>query len=588
MVLSFGQTQNGDEAMPTKDQEALVISQDVTKIPEVMDMLTSEQDEQDLSQSYEASSESIRSTSCVLSKQLQVNASKLTCNLENCEDSSRSESCDMEELKSDLHDEVIAKLDKNIIVEQELKQQLSSPAHTSTSDQTLEEQDPSSDTAQNIVCMFRKTNKLGQEAILYWCYFIEKYDKRIDNLVVGGVKKKTATSMVYQEIKQLLPDITGVNLRQKILRARKLYKLFNTLGIEKIKQVSYSADAISSLSYPQIQNIIDHVSSVISSHNETVKILHNQSHVTSKINPTNTYIPPKAKERLFSLYTMASEPSSTTITNATEVFQLEALSLNYLRNQDISTVSYEKDLLKLNPCSLCNKGILTFRLQAFTVLSCGHIFHRICLGEYIAQGETTNPLCPLCPFTIELFREEAVLASGKYHFQMKQTDTGQGDEELMDSLGLVEDDPRAGQGSQSKQVTMQDQVTSPIMIEDDASENNDNERIPDASNRSANVQTNDDTQNLSSQQLSRGSFPRNTRSQDRFQELLRELSTPVRGEPVEANDEEETGEDSVPKSCEDRVKAIRESDSRLNGQQAMTQVYNEVKAHLPDITMANL
>jgi hypothetical protein len=42
--------------------------------------------------------------------------------------------------------------------------------------------------------MFRKANKLGQEAILYWYYFIEKYDERIDNLVAGGVKKKTATS----------------------------------------------------------------------------------------------------------------------------------------------------------------------------------------------------------------------------------------------------------------------------------------------------------------------------------------------------------------------------------------------------------
>src|SRR5256884_1537944 len=265
-----------------KKQRDQVISQDVTKIPEVTDMLTSEQDEQDLSQSYEASSENIRSASCVLSKQPQVNASKLACNLENREDSSRSKSCDMEELKSDQHDEVIAKLDKNIIVEQELKQQLSSPAHTTMSDQTLEEQDPSSDTAQNIVCMFRKANKLGQEAILYWYYFIEKYDKRIDNVVAGGVKKKTATSMVYQEIKQLLPDITDVNLRQKILRARKLYKLFNTLGLEKISQVSYSADAISSLNYPQIQNIIDHVNSATSSHNETVKILHDQSHVTLK------------------------------------------------------------------------------------------------------------------------------------------------------------------------------------------------------------------------------------------------------------------------------------------------------------------
>ena len=60
----------------------------------------------------------------------------------------------------------------------------------------------------------------------------------------------------------------------------------------------------------------------------------------------------------------------------------------------------------------------------------------------------------------------------------------------MSSLGLVEGGSRAGQGGQSKQVTMQDQATSPIVIEDDASENNDDERIPDASNRSANVQDN--------------------------------------------------------------------------------------------------
>ncbi|EXX71203.1 uncharacterized protein OCT59_007692 [Rhizophagus irregularis] len=80
---------------------------------------------------------------------------------------------------------------------------------------------------------------------------------------------------------------------------------FNTLyaclkladvGIEKIKQVSYSTDAILSLSYPQIQNIIDHVNSVTSSHNETMKILHDQSHVTSKINLTNTYIPLKVPQ----------------------------------------------------------------------------------------------------------------------------------------------------------------------------------------------------------------------------------------------------------------------------------------------------
>jgi uncharacterized coiled-coil protein SlyX len=131
MALPFGQTQNGEEAMPVvtvptvdvpdsvidqlnnevgrapsdldgneemvdflddvykksisneirekrrekkqRDQEALIISQDMTKIPEATDILISEQDEQDLSQSYEASSESISSASCVLSKLMHPN-----------------------------------------------------------------------------------------------------------------------------------------------------------------------------------------------------------------------------------------------------------------------------------------------------------------------------------------------------------------------------------------------------------------------------------------------------------------------------------------------------------------------------------
>jgi len=101
-------------------------------------------------------------------------------------------------------------------------------------------------------------------------------------------------------------------------------------------------------------------------------------------------------------------------------------------------------------------------------LDCEHLFHRQCLEKYIMQAETDPPLaCPSCNVIIELTREEAVLASGKYHLQKKQTDTGQDDEELMASLGLVEGGSRAGQGSQSKQVTMQDQATSLIMIEDD-------------------------------------------------------------------------------------------------------------------------
>ncbi|CAG8637269.1 7952_t:CDS:2 [Diversispora eburnea] len=123
--------------------------------------------------------------------------------------------------------EVIIKLDKNIITEQELKQQL-------------------------------------------------------------GVKRKTATSMVYQEIKQLLPDITDTNLRQKILRAKKIYKLFNTLGVEKIKQVSY--DAISSLTYQRIQNIIDHViSKTVKNSSRSEKSLSKLPETEISISTTSNY-----------------------------------------------------------------------------------------------------------------------------------------------------------------------------------------------------------------------------------------------------------------------------------------------------------
>jgi hypothetical protein len=181
---------------------------------------------------------------------------------------------------------------------------------------------------------------------------------------------------------------------------------------------------------------------------------------------------------------MTSEPSSTTIasepsTNTSEIqadtmehSQLEVLALNYLRNQEISTIPSRNP--KLNPYSICQRVILKFRFQSFVVLDCEHLFHRQCLERYImqAEAETGSLTCPSCNVIIELTREEAVLASGKYHLQKKQTGARQGDEELMASLGLVEGGSRAGQGGQSKQVTIQDQATSPIMIEDEDDDDN--------------------------------------------------------------------------------------------------------------------
>ncbi|CAI2196075.1 20216_t:CDS:2, partial [Funneliformis geosporum] len=147
--------------------------------------------------------------------------------------------------ESEQNDELIPPLEKNLIVEQELIQQLSTTINNDEVSSIFRRDigsvdlDPSLVSAQSIVHMFREAIQSGQNAVLCWYYFAEKYDKRIDE--VSANKK------------------VDVNLRQKLLRARKIRTLFSAVGVEKIRLISYSANAISNLSYTQTQNIIDHV-----------------------------------------------------------------------------------------------------------------------------------------------------------------------------------------------------------------------------------------------------------------------------------------------------------------------------------------
>ena len=105
----------------------------------------------------------------------------------------------------------------------------------------------------------------------------------------------------------------------------------------------------------------------------------------------------------------------------TKVFQLKALLLNFLRNTSEIT---DEHILKLNPCHFCDKEILALPLHSFTVLSCGHIYYRICLEKHIVQSETRFPLCPISSYIspIELIRKELSLASGEYHIISKNKD----------------------------------------------------------------------------------------------------------------------------------------------------------------------
>jgi len=101
------------------------------------------------------------------------------------------------------------------------------------------------------------------------------------------IDDKSARTLVYNEIKSLLPDVTDVNLCKITFRAKRVYILFEGIGIDKISQVSYSASAISSLKDVQIQNIIiDFSKSTTMNENRKVISVPNwNAHVTEQTLP---------------------------------------------------------------------------------------------------------------------------------------------------------------------------------------------------------------------------------------------------------------------------------------------------------------
>ncbi|CAG8557594.1 10026_t:CDS:2 [Cetraspora pellucida] len=85
-------------------------------------------------------------------------------------------------------------------------------------------------------------------------------DKSLDELMVRNkVSMKKAKGQVYDFIIAQNPGIRDESLYKKIERAKKIYRLFEKIGLDKVKYIkSYSTNAISKFTNKQIQMIIDH------------------------------------------------------------------------------------------------------------------------------------------------------------------------------------------------------------------------------------------------------------------------------------------------------------------------------------------
>ncbi|GES93799.1 hypothetical protein GLOIN_2v1779898 [Rhizophagus clarus] len=123
---------------------------------------------------------------------------------------------------------------------------------------------------QNLACLIQEAWDAKDEAILanqkellYWCSYIIEFNKKITEFMIEyKIGEKKAKGMIYDNLIKLLRPGTKRNiLLKQTQRARDIYKLFEKIGIDKIKYITtYSANSISELSDSQIQTIVDYFS----------------------------------------------------------------------------------------------------------------------------------------------------------------------------------------------------------------------------------------------------------------------------------------------------------------------------------------
>ncbi|PKY59408.1 hypothetical protein RhiirA4_482130 [Rhizophagus irregularis] len=123
---------------------------------------------------------------------------------------------------------------------------------------------------QNLACLIQEAWDAKDEAILAnqkellcWCSYIVEFNKKTTEFMTEyKIGEKKAKGMIYDNlIKLLRPGTKRNTLLKQTQRARDIYKLFEKIGIDKIKYITtYSANSISELSDSQIQTIVDYFS----------------------------------------------------------------------------------------------------------------------------------------------------------------------------------------------------------------------------------------------------------------------------------------------------------------------------------------
>src|SRR6266542_3240868 len=120
----------------------------------------------------------------------------------------------------------------------------------------------------NLACLYQKACdvkkqriRVNQDEILCWYHYVIEFDNQVKNVMkTNRIGEKKAKGQIYDFIIAQLGTKRNTLLKQT-QRARSIYKLFEKIGINKIRYITmYSANSIAELSDSQIQTIIDYFS----------------------------------------------------------------------------------------------------------------------------------------------------------------------------------------------------------------------------------------------------------------------------------------------------------------------------------------
>jgi len=130
------------------------------------------------------------------------------------------------------------------------------PNSTTSSKQIPVDSDLASGSIPHLAHLFDKAEKTGRKEKLRWYYYSEEFEKKAITIALeNNISDQMARTQIYDEMELYLPGKKRENLRKMTQKAKNIYTLFKEIGIDKIGLVTYSVDAIGSLTGSQIQNM---------------------------------------------------------------------------------------------------------------------------------------------------------------------------------------------------------------------------------------------------------------------------------------------------------------------------------------------